>query len=102
MAPAKVDGSVVTWGSSDSDGDSPCKRSFGNVMIVGNWEAFAALNGTGGVVAWGKVSCGGEIPADKAAALARRVAHKDCAEVSVPPPGVQFTSAAMMRGPGYV
>jgi hypothetical protein len=43
------------------------------VAIHGNGKAFAAVTAGGGVVAWGKTSYGGEIPADKAGALSSGV-----------------------------
>ncbi len=50
----KKDGSVVTRGSADSGGDSTAVTSqLANIKKVYNNErAFAALNTTGGVVAW--------------------------------------------------
>ena len=56
------DGSVVTWGKSDSGGDSSAVQDqLKNVQqIQASKFAFAAILGDGSVVTWGKSGCGGD------------------------------------------
>ena len=63
FAAVKSDGSVVTWGSAGSGGDSSAVSSdlaSGVVKMVATLRAFAALKDDGSVVTWGLASQGGD------------------------------------------
>ena len=63
FAALKEDGSVVTWGSSNSGGDSSgvaTSLTSGVSQIFSNRYAFAALKEDGSVVTWGADSYGGD------------------------------------------
>ena len=63
FAAIKTDGSVVTWGHTDYDGDSSSVASLlqdGVVQVTGNWRAFAAIKTDGSVVTWGHADYGGD------------------------------------------
>jgi alpha-tubulin suppressor-like RCC1 family protein len=56
FAALKSDGSVVTWGSANSGGDSSdvaAGLTSGVVEIIASWNSFAALKTDGSVTAWG-------------------------------------------------
>jgi hypothetical protein len=57
-----ADGSVVTWGNGDSNGDSTrVREQLKNVQrIFATERAFAAILADEGVVAWGSSSYGGD------------------------------------------
>ncbi len=62
-AALKNDGSVITWGESDSGGDSSSvsdQLSSSVSQIFCSQEAFAALKEDGSVVTWGKADGGGD------------------------------------------
>ncbi|PNJ94198.1 hypothetical protein CEP14_11610, partial [Cylindrospermopsis raciborskii C04] len=62
FAALKSDGSVVTWGSSSSGGDSSSvsSRLTSGVTQIFSGSAFAALKSDGSVVTWGSSSSGGD------------------------------------------
>ena len=63
FAALKDDGSVVTWGSGSSGGDSSSvasELSSGVINIFSNERAFAALKDDGSVVTWGRDVYGGD------------------------------------------
>jgi alpha-tubulin suppressor-like RCC1 family protein len=56
FAALKSDGSVVTWGSANSGGDSSdvaADLTSSVVEIIASWDSFAALKSDGSVTAWG-------------------------------------------------
>jgi Ca2+-binding RTX toxin-like protein len=64
FAALRIDGSVVTWGDSESGGDSSAVKNKLNgtidvTQIYSNGNAFAALCENGSVVTWGNESSGG-------------------------------------------
>ncbi len=64
FAALRIDGSVVTWGNSESGGDSSTVKDKLNgtidvTQIYSNGNAFAALCENGSVVTWGNESSGG-------------------------------------------
>ena len=63
FAALKADGSVITWGSAESGGDSSTVRdalSSGVRQVVGNAGAFAAVKTDASVVTWGEANAGGD------------------------------------------
>ncbi len=63
FAALRSDGSVVTWGSSDSGGDSSAvanELASGVTQIFSSEYAFAALKEDGSVVTWGNSEYGGD------------------------------------------
>ena len=62
FAALKSDGSVVTWGDSNSGGNSSgvaASLSSGVIKVYSNLAAFAALKNDGSVITWGDSSYGG-------------------------------------------
>ncbi|MGY3945715.1 hypothetical protein, partial [Aeromonas tecta] len=68
FAALKQDGSVVTWGSTGSGGDSSAVQAqLTNVKAIYNAQgAFAALKQDGSVVSWGNAGFGGDSSAVQA------------------------------------
>ena len=63
FAALKNDGSVVTWGSGNSGGDSSriaAQINTGVIQIFSTYGAFAALKSDGSVVTWGFFGSGGD------------------------------------------
>ncbi|CAE8692087.1 unnamed protein product, partial [Polarella glacialis] len=63
FAAIKADGSVVTWGETDSGGDSSAVARLlteGVVHVCGNAHSVAAIKADGSVVTWGEAEFGSD------------------------------------------